>query len=126
MDTFKVYKGAVRQLSIGFKVVAGLGDEFSNTPDSAAAAVSKLNALVNAAIVGKYNGNYVEGPIVTLTVAGLIRSTKCAIGSVKIDTDVAETGWTEGKPHVYSISLDAAVLSHGGDNLFSTTNNYLG
>jgi len=126
MDTFKVYKGATRQLSVGFKVVAGLGAEFSNTPDTAAAAISKLNNLINAAVVGKYNGNYVEGPVVTLTIAGLIKGIKCAIGSVKIDTDVAETGWTDGKPHVYSISLDATVLSHNGDKLFSTDTNYLG
>ena len=50
MDTFKVYKGATRQLNVAFKVVAGLG-EFANTPESAGAAVSKLNTLINTAVV---------------------------------------------------------------------------
>ncbi len=126
MDTFKVYKGATRQISTAFKVVAGLGSEFRNTPSSANAAIEKLNNLINAAIVGKYNGNYVEGPIVTLTIAGLVRDIKCAISSVKVDTDVAETGWTSGKPHVYTISLDAAVLAHKQDKLFDQGVKYLG
>lgn len=128
MDTFKVYKGATRQISVAFKVVAGYTGTFTNTPTTAKDAIAKLNSLINASIVGAVDGSYVKGPVVELTIVGLVNSIACAVGSVKIDTDVAETGWdgSDGTPHVFSVSLDATALATKGGALLSNTATYLG
>ena len=74
------------------------------------------------------DGSYVKGPIVELTIAGLVNSINCAISSVKIDTEVAETGWDSngGTPHVFSVSLDATALATKGGALLNNTATYLG
>jgi len=128
MDVFKVYKGATRQISLGFKVVSGYTGEFRNSSIDVANAIEKLNALVNTAIVGVVDGNYVKGPVVELSVVGLVNSIVCAISSVKIDTELSETGWDAdaGTPHIYSVSIDAAALATKGGSLLSNTATYLG
>jgi hypothetical protein len=128
MDTFKVYKGATRQISVAFKVIGGYTGPFSNSSGTAADAIAKLNSLINATVIGAVDGSYVKGPIVELTIAGLVNSINCAISSVKIDTEVAETGWDSsgGTPHVFSVSLDATALATKGGALLNNTATYLG
>lgn len=128
MDTFKVYKGATRQISVGFKVVGGYTGPFTNSPATAGDAVAKLNSLINTSVIGALDGNYVKGPIVELSVVGLVNNIVCAISSIKIDTDVAETGWDADTavPHVFSVSIDATALATKGGALLSNTATYIG
>ena len=128
MDTFKVYKGATRQISVAFKVIGGYTGPFLNSSLSASDVIAKLNSLINATVIGAVDGSYVKGPIVELTIAGLVSSINCAISSVKIDTEVAETGWDSngGTPHVFSVSLDATALATKGGTLLNNTATYLG
>jgi len=128
MDTFKVYKGATRQISVAFKVVGGYTGLFQNASGTAADVIAKLNSLINATVIGAVDGSYIKGPIVELTIAGLVNGIACAISSVKIDTEVAETGWDgqSGTPHVFSVSLDATALATKGGALLNNTATYLG
>ncbi len=120
-DTFKNFKGVTRSVSMGFKVVAWSG--------GASGMWAKLDSLIKATSVGTPSGPYTKGPIVKLTVGGLFKNVTCVCTSLKIDTNPAEYTWDigTGHPMIADISIDFAMLTDNGGNLFNASaNKYYG
>lgn len=120
MDTFKVYQGATRQISLGFDAVAlGRGNEDIGDSITAAELRQKVDLLMRICTVGGAEGNYIVGPIIRLSVANYIEDLICACGSVKADVPIADASWdvTAGLPHIYNITMDLTVLAMAGDKL---------
>lgn len=126
-DTFKVFKGTTRQISLGFSAVAMKGTrDFTNSDVEAKAMLTKINKLMTICGVGEVNSNYIRGPIVRVTVVGLVKDLICACGSVKVDVPVDENTWDVDTqlPQMYDISLDLAVLAMDGDQLLTKKGNF--
>ena len=121
MDTFKVYSGTTRQLSVGWKAVAMPGSiEFTNSDvDARSLLRDKINKLMNICAVGTAQGQYIKAPIIRIQVAGMVTGLICACGSVKVDVPIGDTTWDVDSqlPHQYDVSLDLAVLAMEGDEL---------
>ncbi len=121
MDTFKVYTGATRQISLAFSAVAMEGTrDFRNSNMKARDMLrDKINKLANICTVGGVSGLYVTGPIVRVTIAGMVYGLVCACTSVKVDVPITDTTWDVDTyiPHNYDISLDLAPLAMADDKL---------
>lgn len=121
-DTFKVYTGAVRQLSIAFTAVAMPNNVgFTHSDTEASGMLGKVDSLMKVCGVGSPSGQYVKAPIVQITIAGIVSELICACNSVKVDVPVTETAWDVDSeiPHQFDISLDLAVLAMEGGSLLS-------
>lgn len=126
-DTFKVFKGATRQIGLGFTVAAMPGTrDFTNSDLKAKETLQKVNKLMTICGVGAVSGNYIKGPIVKVTAVGLISDLICACGSVKVDIPVDENTWDIDTqlPHLYDISLDLAVLAMHDDLLLTKSGKF--
>ena len=113
-DTFKVFKGATRQISLGFTVAAmPESRDFTNSNLKAKETLTKINKLMTICGVGDVVNSYVRGPIVKVTVVGLVSNLICACGSVKVDIPVDENTWDIDTqlPHLYEVSLDLTPLA---------------
>lgn len=130
MDTFKVYTGATRQMSLAFSAVAMKGTrDFRNSDmDAQTMLAEKINKLAVYCTVGGAKDLYVTGPIIRVRVAGILGSAGlvCACTSVKVDVPIADTTWDVDNylPHNYDVSLDLSVLAMQGDNLLTRTGNF--
>jgi hypothetical protein len=129
-DTFKVFKGSTRQLSLGLSVYAMGQNErsrdFTNSQIEAKAALRKVDKLMRLCGVGEVVGNYIKAPIIRITVAGLVRDLLCACNSVKLDLPITETAWDVDTqiPQSFDVSLDLAVLAMQGDKLLTRNGNF--
>ena len=121
MDTFKVYTGATRQISLAFSAVAMKGTkDFRNSDMNARDMLKdKINNLATICTVGGVNGIYVTGPVVRVTIAGLVSGLICACTSVKVDVPITDTTWDVDTylPHNYDVSLDLSTLAMADDKL---------
>ena len=120
MDTFKVYQGATRQLSLAFDAVAlGKGNDDIGDSIDATELQEKVDLLMRICTVGGVSGNYIVGPVIRLYAANYIQGLICACGSVKVDVPIADTSWDQetGLPHIYNITMDLTVLTMAGDIL---------
>ena len=123
IDTLKQYKGTSRAMSLSFLLPAFSKEDVDIN-------MKKLEALISATVVGTFagNANFVSSPLVKIKVGGLINS-YCAVGSVKWDFDPAEATFDIDKqmPHMFKVSVDAAVLGTNDDKLLNGADgNYFG
>ena len=123
IDTLKQYTGTTRGISLSFLLPA-----FSK--EDTAINLKKLEQLINGTVVGSFSGdaNYVSSPLVKIKVGNLIDS-YCAVGTVKWDFDPGEATFDldEQMPHMFKVSVDAAVLSTNNDKLLNGNDgNYFG
>jgi len=122
MDTFKVYQGATRQISLAFDAVA-LGKGNGDIGDSidAKELQMKIDKLMRICTVGGTVGQYIAGPIIKISIANYARELICACGSVKADVPVADAAWDQqaGLPHIYNITMDLTVLTMAGGKLLA-------
>lgn len=123
MDTFKVYSGTTRQLSVGWTAISMPGSrDFDNSSvDAKTLLRDKINKLINICAVGTANGQYIKAPIIRIQVAGMVTGLICACNSVKVDVPIADTPWDVETqlPHMYDVSLDLAVLAMENDQLLT-------
>ncbi|CAB4143723.1 hypothetical protein UFOVP450_208 [uncultured Caudovirales phage] len=127
MDTFKVYQGATRQISLGFDAVAlGKGNGDIGDSISAKDLQSKIDDLMRICTVGGASGQYIVGPIIRVTIANYIQDLVCACGSVKVDVPIADTSWDQetGLPHIYNITMDLTVLAMAGSKLLERSGRF--
>ena len=120
MDTFKVYQGATRQLSLGFDAIAlGKGNDDIGGSLDAKELQSSIDDLMRICTVGGASGQYIIGPIIKITIASYVQDLICACGSVKVDVPVADASWDQesGLPHIYNITMDLTVLAMAGGKL---------
>jgi len=120
MDTFKVYQGATRQISLAFDAVA-FGKNNGDIGDSinAKQLQEKIDKLMRICTVGGTVGQYIAGPIIKITIANYARELICACGSVKADVPISDTAWDQeaGLPHIYNVTMDLTVLTMAGGKL---------
>ena len=120
IDTFKIYQGTTRQLSLAFDAVAmGSGNDDIGDSITAKDLQTKVDDLMRICTVGGTVGQYIAGPIIRVSIANYIQNLVCACGSVKADVPIADTAWDQqsGLPHIYNITLDLTVLTMVGDSL---------
>ena len=124
-DTFKVFKGSTRQLSLGLSIYA-MGNnpnllDFENSKLEAKAALQKVDKLMKLCGVGSVVDNYIKAPIVRITIVGLVKGVICACNSVKMDIPITETAWDVDTqiPQSFDVTLDLAVLAMQSDKLLS-------
>jgi hypothetical protein len=130
-DTFKVFTGVIRNLSIGFKAYALGTNEplFRNSATTATQLVTKLNKLGQIASVGTVSdGFYTIGPYVRISCTGLFKNIICAVSSVKISAQVLDAGWDADNnlPTAYEVSISATALADADDKLYNSTSKFLG
>jgi hypothetical protein len=130
-DTFKVFTGVVRNISIGFKAYALGPNEplFRTSAVNATQLVSKLNKLGQIASVGTVSdGFYTIGPYVRMSCTGLFKNIICAVSSVKISAQVLDTSWDADNnlPTAYEVSISATALADADDKLYNSTSKFLG
>ena len=121
-DTFKVFVGSTRQIGISFVAIAMPGTkDFLNSNLNAKALLQKINTLMNICSVGQISGDYIKGPIVKVSVVGMLSELRCACTSVKVDMDVTETPWDvdDELPQSYTVSLDLTPLAMHNDQLLT-------
>jgi hypothetical protein len=127
-DVFKVFTGTTRQLNLAFSVVAMPGtNDFKNSNLSATATLEKINKLMLICGVGAVeSGLYIKGPIVKITIAGLVSDLICACGSIKVDTPIQENSWDVDAelPQMYDVTLDLAVLAMQGGSLLNRSGKF--
>lgn len=117
MDTFKIYQGATRQISLGFDAVAlGKGNEDIGDTITAKELQEKIDLLMRICTVGGAEGSYIVGPIIKISIANYAQGLICACGSVKADVPIADTAWDQqaGLPHIYNVTMDLTVLTMKG------------
>ena len=131
-DTFKLYKGTTRQISLGFRAVA-LGKsetKFRNSAMNARELATKVNRLIQIGVVGTIEAGkpYTTGPFVEFSLTGLYTKLKGVIGSVKVDVSTTDVPWDvdNSLPMYYDISLDITVLSTKEGNLFGSNQTFIG
>ena len=131
-DTFKLYKGTTRQLSLGFRAVA-LGKnetKFRNSATTARELATKVNRLIQIGVVGTVEAGkpYTTGPFVEFSLTGLYTKLKGVIGSVKVDISTTDVPWDvdDSLPMYYDITLDITVLSTKEGNLFNSNQTFIG
>jgi len=120
MDTFKVYQGATRQLSLGFDAIAlGKGNDDIGGSLDAKELQQSIDDLMRICTVGGASGQYIIGPIIKISIASYVQDLICACGSVKVDVPVADASWDQesGLPHIYNITMDLTVLAMAGGKL---------
>jgi hypothetical protein len=130
-DTFKVFNGVVRNLSIGFKAYAlGINEPlFRTSAITATQLVTKLNKLGQIASVGSVgSGFYTIGPYVKISCTGLFKNIICAVSSVKISAQVLDASWDADNnlPTAYEVSISATALADADDKLYNSTSKFLG
>jgi len=130
-DTFKVFTGVTRQISLGLTVLAlGPNDPFASSARTAAQQKQQLNKLIQICTVGSAgtNGYYIKGPTIRLSASGLFKDLICVCGSVKVDIPVSDTSWDVDAflPQQYDVSLDLVPLATHGDTLITKTSNFYG
>lgn len=130
-DTFKVFTGVVRNISIGFKAYALGPNEplFRTSAVNATQLVNKLNKLGQIASVGTVSdGFYTIGPYVRISCTGLFKNIICAVSSVKISAQVLDTSWDADNnlPTAYEVSISATALADADDKLYNSTSKFLG
>jgi hypothetical protein len=130
-DTFQVFTGVVRNISIGFKAYALGPNEplFRTSAVNATQLVNKLNKLGQIASVGTVSdGFYTIGPYVRISCTGLFKNIICAVSSVKISAQVLDTSWDADNnlPTAYEVSISATALADADDKLYNSTSKFLG
>lgn len=127
-DTFKTFTGATRQLSLGFTVVAMPDNkDFFYSDNGATYTLNKLNKLMTYCGVGTPTNNmYIKGPIINITIVGLVKDLICACTSVKVDVPIGDTSWDIDSelPQQYDVSLDLAVLAMEGGKLLNRSGKF--
>jgi hypothetical protein len=126
-DVFKVFTGTTRQISLAFSAVAmPESRDFKNSNINAAAMLEKINKLMLICGVGSIEGEYIKGPIVKVTVAGLVSDLICACGSVKVESPVTESPWDVDVelPQMFEVTLDLAVLAMQGGSLLNRSGKF--
>ena len=121
-DTFKVFVGSTRQIGITFVAIAMPGSkDFQNSNLNAKTLLQKINTLMNVCSVGQISGDYIKGPIVKVSVVGMLSQLRCACTSVKVDMDVTDTAWDvdDELPQSYNVSLDLSPLAMHNDQLLT-------
>jgi hypothetical protein len=129
MDVFKVYVGATRQIGLSFAVVAMKGTtNYTNSNKTAKQTLEAVDKLMRVCTIGTPSGNYIKGPVVDVSVAGLFTDLKCVCGSVKVDVEPADTPWDvdSGIPHLFNVSLDLTPLAMAGGGLLNSDGNFYG
>lgn len=130
-DTFKVYKGTTRTIGLGFKAVA-LGKnetKFKSSAVDARGLVTKINQLMQIAVVGKVGGQpYTEGPFLQFSLTGLYKNLPVISNSVKVDINNTEHPWDiDSKlPMYYDVSMDLVVLGTQDQTLLDTNKRLIG
>lgn len=131
-DTFKLYKGTTRQISLGFRAVA-LGKnetKFKSSAVNARDLATKVNRLMQIGVVGTVEAGkaYTTGPFIEFSLTGLYSKLKGVIGSVKVDVSTTDVPWDvdNSLPMYYDITLDIAVLSTKEGTLFNSNQTFIG
>lgn len=131
-DTFKLYKGTTRQISLGFRAVA-LGSsetKFKNSAMTARELATKVNSLIQIGVVGTIEAGkaYTTGPFIEFSLTGLYTKLQGVIGSVKLDVSTTDVPWDvdETLPMYYDITLDITVLSTKEHTLFNSNQTFIG
>lgn len=121
-DTFKVFVGSTRQIGLAFTAIAMPGSrDFSNSNLNAKNLLDKINKLMNICSVGQRSGDYIKGPIVQVSVVGMLKQIRCACTSVKVDLEIADLSWDVDTelPQSYNVSLDLTPLAMHNDQLLT-------
>ena len=123
IDTLKQYTGTTRGMSLSFLLPA-----FSKA--DTAINMKKLEQLISATVVGSFSAGdlFVSSPLVKIKVGNLIDS-YCAVSTVKWDFDPSEATFDldEQMPHMFKVSVDAAVLGTREDKMLNGKDgNYFG
>lgn len=119
-DTFKQFKGVTRGVSFGLSVPS-----FSKV--DLPINMKKIQDAISITSVASFNGNYLTGPICSLTIGGFFKDVYCVFNSFKVDFDPAESTWDidSGLPHLLKVSFDASMLGDAnGKGFDASTSRY--
>ena len=136
-DTYKLYSGTTRQISLSLQMVAmGTKDnKFKNSAQYAKDLAVKVNRLINICTIGQIgNESYTIGPVVKFSmersdkVGGPFKNLVAVVNSLKVDIQTEENPWDidEVLPMIYNISMDMSILSAKNEETFGTTKTYIG
>jgi hypothetical protein len=119
-DTLKQFKGVTRTVSFAVSVPS-----FSKVdlPTN----MKKVQDIISITSVGKYQGNYLIGPLCRLTLGGFFKNVYVVFDGVKVDFDTAESTWDidSGLPHLLKLSFNATLLGDvDGRGLSADTSRY--
>lgn len=121
-DTFKLYGGTTRQLSLSIKAIAmGAGEsKFATSRLTAQQLTNKINTLLQICVVGEVaDQTYTIGPVIKFSLepvsgkGGLYKNLVAVVNSIKVDTQPEENPWDVDStlPMIYGISFDMSILS---------------
>ena len=119
-DTLKQFKGVTRTVSFAVSVPS-----FSEVdlPTN----MKKVQDIISITSVGKYQGNYLIGPLCKLTLGGFFKNVYVVFDGVKVDFDIAESTWdiVSGLPHLLKLSFNATILGDvDGNGLSADSSRY--
>ena len=120
-ETLKIYKGATRNINLGFKVPLFSEEELPIV-------YQKLEKLVHTGIMGKVaQSTYMTGPFLQLTVGGWLHKTPVIINTLKYDTVPLDYSWDISKevPQVIDVTMDFIALSDNTGTGMTNTGNYI-
>jgi len=119
-ETLKQFKGVTRTVSFAVSVPS-----FSEV--DLPINMRKVQDIISITSVGKYQGNYLIGPLCTLTLGGFFKDVYVVFDGVKVDFDTAESTWDlkSGLPHLLKLSFNATILGDvNGNGLDASTSRY--
>ena len=136
-DTYKLYNGTTRQISLSLQVVAmgNKDNKFKNSAQYAKQLAEKVNRLVNICAIGQIgNQSYTIGPVVRFSmersdgVGGPFKNLVAVVNSLKVDIQTEENPWDvdEVLPMIYDVSIDMSILSAKNEQTFGTNKTYIG